>query len=156
MCLLCACSDLISSLHRKKNQREEKDKRYKCGNINSQDFPNPKGCQHQGPNSQRQPTISQKLPVSIIYTLLRHRNLQLQPLASIYHLILLLTLQPQLFIKVSLLFELKRSCFSSLDFSLVSSAIQVSSSAINYARSSSSFSILASSAMHASSSDFRF
>ena len=63
-------------------QREEKDKRYNCGNSNSQDLPNAEGCQHQGSNSQRQPTLSQKPPVSLISPFPRRRNLKPQPLAS--------------------------------------------------------------------------
>ena len=65
------------------SQREEKDKRYKFGNSNIQNFPTAKGYQRQGPNSQRQPTLSQKLPVSLISPLPCHRNLQPPPLASI-------------------------------------------------------------------------
>ena len=49
---------------------------YKCRNSNIQSFPTAKGCQHQGPNSQRHPTLSQKTPVSLIYPLPRHRNLR--------------------------------------------------------------------------------
>ena len=86
------------------NHREEKYKRYKCGNSNNQYFSTTKCCQHQGPNSQRQKTLSQKPPVSLIYPLPRHINLQPQPLDSIYHLLLLLNLQPQLLRKLRFLF----------------------------------------------------
>ena len=63
--------------------REDKDKRYKCGNRYIQDLPTTKVCQHQGPNSQRKPTLPQKPPISLISLLPRHINLQTQPLASI-------------------------------------------------------------------------
>ena len=33
---------------------------YNCVNINIKEFPTAKGYQHQGPNSQRQPTLSQQ------------------------------------------------------------------------------------------------
>ena len=46
------------------------------GNINRQELSTAKGCQHQGPNRQRQPTISQNPPSSLISPLPRHRNLQ--------------------------------------------------------------------------------
>ena len=39
-------------------------------------MPTAKGCQYQGPNRQRQPTLSQEPPVSLISPLPRHRNLQ--------------------------------------------------------------------------------
>ena len=58
------------------SQREDKYKRYNFVNINIQEFPTAKGCQRQGPNSQRHPTLSQKPPFSIISPLPRHRNLQ--------------------------------------------------------------------------------
>ena len=57
------------------SQREDKYKRYKCGNSNIQEFPTVKGCQHQGPKSQSQPVLSQNPPVSIISPLPLHRNL---------------------------------------------------------------------------------
>ena len=64
--------------------REEKYKRYKCGDSNSQELPTTKGLQHQGPNSQRNPTLPQNPPVSLISPLPRHRNIQPHPLASIH------------------------------------------------------------------------
>ena len=56
-------------------QRERKDKRYKCGNSNRQWFPTVKGPQHQGTNSQSQPTLPQKPHVSLMSPLLCHRNI---------------------------------------------------------------------------------
>ena len=57
-------------------QREEKYKRYKCGNSNIQEFPTSKVYQQQGSNSQRRPTLSQNPPISLISPLLRPGNLQ--------------------------------------------------------------------------------
>ena len=55
------------------SQREEKDKRYQCGNRNSKEFPTAKGCQHlTAKGSHHYPKIH--LSVSSLHS--RSRNLQ--------------------------------------------------------------------------------
>ena len=74
--VVCMLRFNIIIAYTREKQIYEKYKKYKCWNINSQELPTYKVCKHQSPSSQRQPTLPQNRPVSLISPLLRHRNLQ--------------------------------------------------------------------------------